>query len=64
MAYICEKLVNEGAHLVCSEWVVFTASSGFLPELSTTDKDDMLLWMLGIFIVVFTVKQLKKLFNF
>ena len=64
MAYICEKLVTEGANLVCAEWVVFTASSVFLPELSTKDKDSLLLWMLALFFVVFTLKQLKKLFNF
>lgn len=63
MAYICEKLVTEGTNLVCAEWVVFTASSGFLPELTAAEKDKILLWMLGIFIVVYTVKRIEKMFG-
>ena len=64
MAYICNELGTnpETGHIECLQWV-FYQSSGFLPELSTADKDNLLLWMIGIFMVVFTLKQLRKMFG-
>lgn len=64
MAYVCETLSNPAfltGQQTCTKWVV-QQNTNFLPDLSAADKDILLLWMLGIFIVVFTVKQLKRLF--
>lgn len=67
MAYICETLSSPGlntAQQTCSNWVEYQPSNGFLPTLTTAERDDMLLWFIGIFAVVFIVKAIRRLLNF
>jgi hypothetical protein len=64
LAYVCETLSSPAfltGQQTCTKWVV-QQNTSFLPDLSAADKDILLLWMLSIFIVVFTVKQIKRLF--
>ena len=66
MAYICETLSTPDltGHQTCSTWVAYQPSSGFLPTLTAAERDDMILWFVGIFAVVFTVKAIRRLLNF
>lgn len=57
MAYLCENLVNG----TCTAWVVFEEKTGFMPVITAQDRDHLLLWFIGIFLVVFTLKMLRKL---
>ena len=57
MAYLCENLVNG----TCTAWVVFEEKSGFLPVITAQDRDQLLVWFIGIFVVVFALKMLRKL---
>jgi hypothetical protein len=66
MAYICETLSSPAlitGKQSCDVWVLETSSS-ILPTLTTAERDDMLLWFIGIFAVVFTVKAIRRLLNF
>ena len=66
MAYVCDQLSAPAlitGQQTCTKWVV-QQSTNILPELSAADRDNLLLWMIGIFIVVFTLKKLLRLFNF
>lgn len=67
MAYVCETLSNPDlitGQQTCTKWVVQQQSSSILPTLTAAERDDMLLWFIGIFAVVFTVKAISKLLNF
>ena len=66
MAYICETLSTPDStgHQTCTNWVAYQPSSGFLPTLTAAERDDMILWFVGIFAVVFTVKAIRRLLNF
>lgn len=57
MAKLCE-LVDEATNQ-CVTWVDYS----ILPELTATDRDALLLWMISIFAVVFAVKRLARLFG-
>lgn len=65
MAHICEQLstpnIDTGLQ-TCEQWAVYEPSSSILPTLSTADKDAMLLWFVSIFVVVFVVKSILRLF--
>lgn len=66
MAYVCETLSSPAiltGQQTCTKWVV-QQNTNILPELSAADRDILLMWMIGIFIVVFTLKKLLRLFNF
>lgn len=65
MAYVCETLSSPALNTeqTCSKWVLHQ-SSGFLPTLTAAERDDMILWFVGIFAVVFTVKAIRRLLNF
>ena len=55
MAFLCEEVnsvTNE-----CLKWV----EHSFVPTLTTADRDHLILWAIGIFAVVFVVKQLQRL---
>ena len=68
MAYVCETL-SSPAYLTgqqtCNKWVVLEQqqSNSFLPNLTAADKDSLLIWFIGIFVVVFTLKKILKLFS-
>lgn len=69
MAYVCETLSAPAfitGQQTCNKWVVLEQqqSNSFLPNLTAADKDSLLIWFIGIFIVVFTLKKLLRLFNF
>ena len=67
MAYICETLSAPAlttGNQTCTKWVAYQPSSGFLPTLTAAERDDMILWFVGIFAVVFTVKAIRRLLNF
>ena len=57
MAMLCEKV--DSTTNQCMTWVEHSHS--IVPDLSTADRDAMLLWMIGIFAVVFVVKQIQRL---
>lgn len=59
MAYICKELIGQQ----CIEWIAYEPS-GFLPTLTTEQRDEMILWFISIFAVVFIVKAIRRLFNF
>jgi hypothetical protein len=69
MAYVCETLSNPAfltGQQTCNKWVVLDQkqqSNSFLPNLTAADKDSLLIWFIGIFVVVFTVKKILKLFG-
>ena len=67
MAYVCETLSTPDlitGYQTCTNWVVYQPSSGFLPTLTAAERDDMILWFVGIFAVVFIVKAIRRLLNF
>ena len=69
MAYICETLSAPAlitGQQTCNKWVVLEQqqSNSFLPTLTAAERDDMILWFVGIFAVVFTVKAIRRLLNF
>lgn len=68
MAYVCteitEPIIN-GASL-CQRWEEvdydFTQSqSTAIPELTNADRDAILLWIVGIFAVVYVVKRIRRM---
>ena len=68
MAYVCETLSSPAfitGQQTCNKWVVLEQqqSNSFLPELTAADKDSLLIWFIGIFVVVFTLKKILKLFS-
>ncbi len=68
MAYICETLSSPAfltGQQTCNKWVVLEQqqSNSFLPNLTAADKDSLLIWFIGIFVVVFTLKKKLKLFS-
>ena len=68
MAYVCETLSNPAfitGQQTCNKWVVLQQqqSNSFLPNLTAADKDSLLIWFIGIFVVVFTLKKILKLFS-
>ena len=65
MAYICETLSTPDltGHQTCSNWVAYQPSSGFLPTLTTADRDVLIIYFISAFVVVFTVQMLRKLFG-
>jgi hypothetical protein len=69
MAYVCETLSSPAfitGQQTCNKWVVLEQqqSNSFLPTLTAAERDDMLLWFIGIFAVVFIVKAIRRLLNF
>ncbi len=69
MAYVCETLSNPAfitGQQTCNKWVVLEQqqSNSFLPTLTAAERDDMILWFVGIFAVVFIVKAIRRLLNF
>jgi len=68
MAYVCETLSSPAfltGQQTCNKWVVLEQqqSNSFLPNLTAADKDSLLIWFIGIFVVVFTLKKILKLFS-
>lgn len=68
MAYVCETLSSPApitGKQNCNKWVVLEQqqSNSFLPNLTAADKDSLLIWFIGIFVVVFTLKKILKLFS-
>ena len=68
MAYVCETLLSPEpitGQQTCNKWVVLEQqqSNSFLPNLTAADKDSLLIWFIGIFVVVFTLKKILKLFS-
>jgi hypothetical protein len=65
MAFVCESLSNTeiSGQQTCNKWIVLEQSNGFLPELTATQRDDMALWFFGIFVAVFTVRMIRRLFG-
>lgn len=68
MAYVCETLSNPAfftGQQTCNKWVVLEQqqSNSFLPNLTAADKDSLLIWFIGIFVVVFTLKKILKLLS-
>ncbi|EXF55956.1 hypothetical protein J502_2963 [Acinetobacter sp. 1294596] len=63
MAFICEELSSDlTSPQTCTKWIVLENSNhSFMPELTTQEKDELLLWFIAIFVVVFTVKMIRKL---
>ena len=59
MAYVCKELQNSNGVQTCVQWVEQT----FVPTLSTADRDELLLYAISIFAVVFVVRQIMRLFN-
>lgn len=57
MAKNCE-IVDE-ATLLCLKWV----DASLLPTLSNAQRDEILTWGIGLFALVFAVRQLLRLFN-
>jgi hypothetical protein len=69
MAYVCETLSSPAfitGQQTCNKWVVLEQqqSNSFLPTLTAAERDDMLLWFIGIFAVVFIVKAIRRLLGF
>lgn len=65
MAYVCEQLSTPALITgiqSCQVWALETSSS-ILPNLTTADRDSMILFMVSCFAVVFTVQMLRKLFG-
>lgn len=62
MAFLCQVATQDSStgQLIGTQCVE-TTTSGFLPPLTTEEKNEILLWMLAIFFVVFTVKQIRKM---
>ena len=67
MAYVCETLSSPAfltGQQTCNKWVVLQQqSNSVLPTLTAADKDHLLIWFIGIFVVVFTAKKILKLFS-
>ena len=66
MAYVCETLSSPETttgQQTCNKWVEQQQSNSFLPNLTAADKDALLTWFIGIFVVVFTLKKILKLFS-
>ena len=68
MAYVCETLSSPAiitGQQTCNKWVVLEQqqSNSFLPNLTAADKDSLLIWFIGIFVVVFTLKKILKLLS-
>ncbi len=69
MAYVCETLSNPAfitGQQTCNKWVVLEqqqSNSNILPNLTAADKDSLLIWFIGIFVVVFTLKKILKLLS-
>lgn len=55
MAFVCEQVVNN----VCIAWVEH--SHTFLPNLSTADRDALLLFFVSVLSAVFVVKMIRRL---
>jgi hypothetical protein len=68
MAYVCETLSSPAiitGQQTCNKWTVYVPpSTSILPELTAAERDDMLLWFIGIFAVVFIVKAIRRLLGF
>jgi len=58
MAYECKTFQIQGELPVCTEW----QEASFLPELTGADRDLILQWAIGIFALVFVVKQIMRFF--
>lgn len=60
MSYVCDQITEiEGSH-VCSKWVELNLNTGFLPELTSQQRDEIIIWMVSIFAVVYVVKRLRR----
>jgi len=55
MAFLCEEINTQTKE--CLKWV----EHSFVPTLTTADRDTLILWAVGIFVVVFVVKQIQRL---
>lgn len=65
MAYVCSQLSNPNLITglrTCNQWVEQSTNS-FLPDLTATERDEMALWFFGIFVAVFTVRMIRRLFG-
>lgn len=64
MAFVCKELSNTNLSLpdnTCKEWEVLEIQqTSILPELTASDRDSILFWMISIFAVVFVVKRLRR----
>lgn len=57
MAKVCE--IVDDATLLCLKWVDYS----LLPTLTTADRDQLLLWTIGIFSTVFIVRMIRRVFG-
>ncbi len=58
MSYVCE-IVNTATQ-ACDQWAVY---SPLLPELTNEARDELLKYMISVFVLVFTVTKVKRLFG-
>lgn len=56
MSYVCE-IVNTATQ-ACDQWAVY---SPFLPELTEEARDDLIKWVLKIFVGTFIVLRVVQL---
>lgn len=69
MAYVCETLSTPAfitGTQTCQKWVLLehpesNSNVSVIPDLSAADRDAILLWMVGIFAVVFVVKRIQRM---
>lgn len=65
MAYVCGQLSNPNLITglrTCNQWVEQSTNS-FLPELTTANRDDLIIFFVSVFVVVFTVRMIRRLFG-
>lgn len=56
MAKVCE-IVDETTK-GCLQWTDFS----LVPELTASDRNELIVWAVGIFAVVFVVRQIMRFF--
>ncbi len=59
--YVCASLTppTQGEVQTCVAWV---EQQKILPDLTKQEADEIIIWFLGLLIIVFTFKQLKRFF--
>ncbi len=67
MPYVCDQLSNPNVFTgsqICQNWVELEQQNTgvpTLPELTTAERDQLLIWIIGIFALVFAVKRLRRM---
>lgn len=57
--YVCASLTppTPGEVQTCVAWV---EQQPILPDLTKQEADELLLWFIGLLVIVFTLKQIKR----